>query len=163
MKFISIDNSQDHYRICKPWFEDKSITKWLFSPLRFAKYPKIIHQMLIQNRKNKLFFVNVNDEFVGIVGLSNIDLVDKRAEVWYLIGSGLKRGYNFATQALGLLKNVAVHDFKLVTLYAHVAESNAASIRVLKKNGFEYVGKFRKAFLINGEYEDMIIFDWISD
>lgn len=163
MKLIPIDNSVDHYRICKPWLEDKDITKWLSSPLRFAKYPKIIHQMLIQNRKNKLFFVNSNDRFVGIAGLSNLDLVDKRAEVWYLIGSGSDRGNNIATQALGLLKNFAVQDLKFVTLYANVAKSNAASIRVLKKNGFEYVGKFRRAFTMGDSYEDLLIFDWVID
>lgn len=163
MNLIPIDNSQDHYRICKPWLEDKDITKWLSSPLRFAKYPKIIHQMLIQNRKNKLFFISFDDRFVGIVGLSNLDLVDKRAEVWYLIGSRSDRSNNLATQALGLIKNFAIENLKLVALYAHVAESNSASTRLLKKNGFEYVGKFRKAFLINGSYEDMLIFDWISN
>ncbi len=163
INLIPIDNPQDHYYICRSWLEDKDITKWLSSVLRFAKYHRIIHQMLIQNRKNKLFFISFDDRVVGIVGLSNLDLVDKRAEVWYLIGSRSDRSNNFATQTLGLTKNFAVENLKLVTLYAHVAESNSASTRVLKKNDFEYVGKFRKAFLINGSYEDMLIFDWVCN
>lgn len=163
MKLIPIDNSQEHYRICKPWLEDKEITKWLSSALRFARYHRIIHEMLISNRKNKLFFINFQDRFVGLVGLNNIDLVDKRAEVWYLIGSKSDRGKNIATQAVSLLKNSAVQDLQLVTLYAHVSESNTASVQVLEKNGFKYVGKFRKAFFVDGSYKDFLIFDWVSN
>ena len=62
-----------------------------------------------------------------------------------------------------LLKKIAGQDFKLYTLYAYVTESNMVSVRVLEKNGFHFVGKFRKAFIIDDTYEDFLIFDWVSD
>ncbi|MCK4825166.1 GNAT family N-acetyltransferase [bacterium] len=61
------------------------------------------------------------------------------------------------------LQNSAVQDLQLVTLYAHVSESNTASVQVLEKNGFKYVGKFRKAFFVDGSYKDFLIFDWVSN
>ena len=119
--------------------------------------------MLINDRKNELYFINLHGRLVGIVALSNIDLVDKRAELWYLIGSKSDRNKNIATQAVNLLKKEITDERRLVSLFAHVAESNLPSIQVLKKSGFEYVGKFRKAFCLDGTYEDLVIFDWLSD
>ena len=163
MKLIPVNTSIEHYRTCKAWLEDKEITKWLTSTLRFGRYLKMTHEMLISNKRNKLFFIDIQNKLVGLVGLMNIDPVDTRAEVWYLTGSRADRGKNIATQAVSLLKNFAVQDLEIVTLYVHVAESNAASLRVLEKNDFEYVGKFRKAFLIDDSYEDLVIFDWVVD
>lgn len=162
MKLIPVDKSEEHYLICKAWLEDKEITKWLVSALRFARYLKVIHEMLLSNRKNRLFFISHDEGFVGLVGLTNIDMVDKRAEVWYLVGSQSDRGKNIATRAVGLIKGVALQDLQLVTLYAQVPEPNKTSVRVLEKNGFQYVGKFRKAFFLDGSYRDFLIFDWVK-
>jgi len=162
MKRSCVDKSEEDYRICKPWLEDKNITKWLSSVLRFGKYYKIIHEMLISNKKSNLFFIYAEDKPVGLAGLMNIDLMDKRAEVWYLLGSKSDRNKNIATKAVNLLKDVAVQELKLFTLYAYVTKSNVASTRVLGKNGFKYVGKFSNAFRLNDLFEDLLIFDWIK-
>jgi len=111
-----------------------------------------MHEMLLSNRRNRLFFISHDERFVGLVGLINIDPVDKRAEVWYLVGSEADRSKNIATRAVGLIKNIAVQDLQLVALYAQVPEPNATSVRVLEKNGFQYVGKFRKAFFVDGSF-----------
>lgn len=161
MKLVPIENSKEHYCICKLWLEDSEITKWLTSALRFGKYLRIIHEQLILERKNRYFFINDNDKPIGLAGFHNIDRVDKRAEIWFLIGSNADRGKDHATQAVTLLKEIAKNDLKLVSLYALVAKTNTASIRVLEKNGFVYVGAFRKAFFLDGAYTDFLIFDWI--
>jgi len=131
--------------------------------LRFGKYFKIFHEKLISNKQNKLFFICINNKHAGLIGFSNIDRVNNRAEIWYLLGNKAERGKNIASQAVNLLKKIAGQDFKFFTLYAYVTESNIASVRVLKKNGFHFVGKFRKAFIIDDTYEDFLIFDWVSD
>jgi RimJ/RimL family protein N-acetyltransferase len=162
MILIPVDSSTEHYHTCKAWLEEKGTTKWLSSIFRYAKYPKLIHEMLITNKKNKLFFISVDNRLVGLVGFSNIDLIDRRAEIWYLVGSQLDRGKNIATQAVDMAKNIAVKDLPLLTLYANVPEPNAASIKVLNKNGFNYVGKYRNAFFVDGVYRDFLIFDWVN-
>ncbi len=163
MQIVPVEISDEHYHICKVWLEDKDITKWLSSTLRFGRYHKIIHKMLISERKNMLFFISINDKPVGLIGFRNIDRVDKRAEVWYLIGSKSYMGQNIATEALALVKEVAIKEIQIVSFYALVAEPNIASIRVLEKNDFKYVGKFRNAFFVDGSYKDFLIFDWVSN
>jgi len=161
MKLVPVENSEEHYFICKAWLEDNKITKWLTSALRFGKYLRIIHKQLILERKNKCFFINISGKPIGLAGFHNIDRIDKRAEIWFLIGSYEGRGKNHATQAVELLKEVARNDLKLISLYALVAEPNTAAIRVLEKNGFKYAGVFRKAFLLDSVYTDFLIFDWV--
>jgi len=51
---------------------------------------------------------------------------------------------------VALLKEIARNDLELVILYALVVKPNTAAIRVLEKNGFKYVGVFRKAFFLDG-------------
>jgi len=63
---------------------------------------------------------------------------------------------------VALLKEIARNDLELVILYALVVKPNTAAIRVLEKNGFKYVGVFRKAFFLDGAYTDFLIFDWIA-
>jgi len=162
MKLVPVENSEEHYFICKPWLGDSNITKWLTSTLRLGKYLRIIHEQLILERKNKCFFINTGEKPIGLAGFHNIDRMDKRAEIWFLIGSNADRGKNYATQAVALLKKIAKNDLKLVSLYALVAKPNTAAIRVLEKNGFEYVGAFRKAFFLDGAYTDFLIFDWVA-
>lgn len=163
MNLLAVDKTKEHYSICKTWLEDKEITKWLTSILRFSKYHNIIHQMLISNSKNKLFFINVDGEPIGLIGFLNIDHIDKKAEIWYIIGSKRDRGKNIATEALSLLKEIATKDLGVVCLYAQVSQHNWASIRVLEKNGFEYAGKLRKAFSLDDSYTDLLLFDWICN
>lgn len=162
IKLIPVNTSEEYYRVCKKWLENREITKWFHSALRFAKYTKIMHEMLILNKKNKIFFIDIEDKFIGLVGLINIDYIDKRAEIWVFIGSEDKRNLGIATKAMNLLKNYAVQELKLVTLYAKLAESNASSIRLMEKIGFQYVGKYRKAFFVEGSYKDLLIYDWVS-
>jgi len=162
MNLIPIENTEKHYRVCKIWFDNREITKWLTSILRLSKYNRLMHEMLITNRRNKLFFISVENKFIGLAGLNNIDLVDRRAEIWYLIGDEKERNKNYATDAVNLLKEIAVKDLKLVTLYALVCELNVSSMRLLEKAGFKYAGRFRKGFFIDGEYKNFLIYDWVN-
>ena len=161
MELLPVDKSKEHYENCRVWLEDKEITKWLTSILRFGKYYKAVHEMLVGNPKTKLFFIKSDNRLLGLSGLFNIDKVDKRAEIFYLIGSQAERGKGVASKAVDLLKGFCVQDLGLCTIYAHVAEPNKASVKVLEKNDFKYVGKYRKAFNLDGTYTDLLIFDWV--
>jgi len=162
MHLIPVNKSERHYSICKSWLEERETTKWLSSPLRFSKYLRIIHDMLIADKKNRIFFIYDAERPVGIIGLSNIDRVDKKAELWCVIGSKSDRGKNYATTANGLIKSIACKEMGLQSLHAFVAESNKGARRFLEKSGFFFAGKFRKAFFIDGSYQDFLIFDWVN-
>ncbi len=161
MDLLLVQPCEEHYLICRPWFESKETTKWLTSPLRLGRYPRIIHDKLSSDRSNRVFFITVQSAALGLAGLLGLDRIDRKAEVWYLIGEDRNRGKDYASEALRLLSGFATEGLGLISLYAHVSVHNFPSIRVLEKCGFQYVGKLRKAFYINGSYQDLLLYDWI--
>jgi RimJ/RimL family protein N-acetyltransferase len=121
----------------------------------------VIHEKLISDRKNHLFFIIVDSSAIGLVGLQDIDRIDHKAEIWYLVGEERYRGKNFASQAVRSLNEFSANRLGLVSLYAHVSVMNLASIRVLEKSSYQYVGRLRHSFRVNGEYQDLLLYDWI--
>jgi [ribosomal protein S5]-alanine N-acetyltransferase len=79
--------------------------------------------------------------FVGSIGLKNIDLINKKANLGYWIGEEYwDRG--IATECVGLIINYAFSsDLGLREVIAYVFPENKASIRVLEKNGMEKNGE----------------------
>lgn len=160
---LPIKACERHYFACKPWFEDREITRWLTSPLRLARYPRLIHDRLVTDRKNRLFFIMDGSCAVGVAGLENIDRIDHKAEVWYLVADPCNRRRNHASNAVASLVQWSCTMLRLVTLYAHVSPLNQPSIKVLEKCGFQYAGRLRRAFFIHDSYQDLLIYDLVTD
>jgi ribosomal-protein-alanine N-acetyltransferase len=161
--YVPVRAIHDHYLICRTWFENRETTKWLSSPLRLGRYPKLIHEKLISDRRNRVFFIMVDSSAIGLVGLQEIDRVDHKAEIWYLVGEEQYRGRDYASQAVRSLNQFSANRLGLASLYAHVSVMNLASIRVLEKSGYQYVGRLRHSFRVNGEHQDLLLYDWIPD
>ena len=67
-------------------------------------------------------------------------------------------GRGIMTQAVGALCRFAVIEWKLVRITAQVFDTNAASIRVLEKNGFQQEGYLRKAYRKDGRFIDARVY-----
>ena len=76
--------------------------------------------------------------FVGSIGLKNIDLINKKADLGYWIGEEYW-GRGIATECVRLIINYAFSssDLGLREVIAYVFPENNASIRVLEKNGIK--------------------------
>lgn len=96
------------------------------------------------------------EKIIGAIGLSNV--------VWGAFCSAflgykldadyLSRGY--MTAAVGMLVRYAFEELGLHRIEANVMPRNAASLRVLEKNGFVNEGLSRDYLKINGVWEDHI-------
>jgi [ribosomal protein S5]-alanine N-acetyltransferase len=83
----------------------------------------------------------------------------QRAELGYVLGyESWNKG--IATEALSALIQAAFTDLKLRRLEAQVQPSNAASIRVLEKLGFEREGLMRERWVnaVSGLAYDVVVF-----
>ena len=80
--------------------------------------------------------------FVGSIGLKNIDLINKKANLGYWIGEEYW-GRGIATECVGLIIKHAFSssDLGLREVIAYVFPENKASIRVLEKNGMKKKGE----------------------
>jgi RimJ/RimL family protein N-acetyltransferase len=75
---------------------------------------------------------------VGIIGLKNINIDDRRANLGYWIGESFW-GNGIASESVKLIINYAFSVLRLEDIYAYVYSQNKPSIRVLEKNGMTRV------------------------
>lgn len=102
------------------------------------------------------FLIYSADKIAGVIGLSDINQVDRSAHIGYLIGKEFRnRGY--ASDAVSLVCQYAKESMNLIRLYTKVLEYNTPSLRVLQKNGFDVEGYERNCFLFQGKYYDMFL------
>jgi ribosomal-protein-alanine N-acetyltransferase len=101
------------------------------------------------------FAIEYNNEFCGFTGLKlQTDVYKKSAEIGYWLGEPFW-GKGIMTKAVKLLTAYAFSEsFDFVRLYAGVFDYNAASMRVLEKNGYEKEGISQKHIFKNGKIYD---------
>ncbi len=100
---------------------------------------------------------------VGTVGFNRIDLKNGHAEIGYFIDKEYW-GKGFATETVKLMTEYAFSHMNLRKVYATVNDGNAASARVLEKNGFSLVGRMKKHnYIPNIGFVDMLIYEKMKD
>ena len=87
------------------------------------------------------------------------DINRKTLEIGYFIGEHFW-GKGIATEAVKLITEYVIKEFKPVRIYAEVFEHNKASMRVLQKNGFYLETISRKAVIKNNAVLDNYI--WVK-
>jgi len=105
-----------------------------------------------------LIFGEADDSLVGGLTLSNVRRgVTQAAVLGYWLGLPfIKRGY--MVEAVRAIAGFAFGELHLHRLEAATMPANAASIRVLERNGFEREGYARKLLKINGTWEDHALY-----
>lgn len=103
------------------------------------------------------WFIMLDKQLVGTVSLGEINLTMKFGEIGYMIGEAFY-GKGIATAAVKKWSEFIFEKTNLRKLIAFVAESNAPSIRVLEKVGFQKEGLLRDHYLINEKPVSQVIF-----
>ncbi len=143
---------------------DPVVTKYLRFPnnLHFQKDEIEWLQNLSKSQdKNKVFIIreSATNDAVGVIGLHNVDWYNRHAELGYL----LKReswGKGLATEASRLIIEYGFEILNLRKIYAFVKDGNEGSVRVLLKNNFNEIGRFKKHDYAPYEgYRDLLIFE----
>lgn len=104
------------------------------------------------------FAIEYNGKIAGGIGvIIQNDVFRKSAEIGYWIA---EKYWNkgIATTTLKLMIEYSFKTFDVIRLYAHVFESNEASIKVLQKCGFIEEARLRKAIIKNNQIQDCLIY-----
>ncbi len=109
------------------------------------------------------FAIASSDEAIGGIGLElQGDVAKRSAEMGYWLGEPFW-GQGIATMAVAALVEWAFATFDLVRIYAEVFEWNAASARVLEKNGFVLEGRKRQSVTKDGKTIDELMYALIKE
>ncbi|GAA0377996.1 GNAT family N-acetyltransferase [Paenibacillus motobuensis] len=110
-----------------------------------------------------LFSFFWNEELIGYGGLTNIDWMNKRAEISYLVKTDRSKEANieqykedFST-FLRLMRRVAFNDLELNRLYTETFDIRPLHIKILENNGFLYEGRMKEHVLIDGRFIDSLL------
>ncbi|MDR1003153.1 MAG: GNAT family N-acetyltransferase [Oscillospiraceae bacterium] len=122
-----------------------------------------INSMLSADKNDTFAFaVLYAGEVVGSIGaFRQQNIHSKTAEVGYYIGEK-HWGKGICSAAVTLLSRYVFENTDIIRLFAEPFATNAGSMRVLEKAGFEYEGTLRKNAVKNGKIIDMKMYSLIK-
>lgn len=107
-----------------------------------------------EENPKQTFGIEYKDKLSGVIGLViQKDVYQKSAEIGYWIGESFW-GNGIATKAVELITRYGFDKLDLNRIYTGVFEYNAASMKVLEKNGYEKEGIFKNAIFKNDKVCD---------
>lgn len=110
----------------------------------------------------QVFTSDMDDVPIGVVGFGNIATNFRTAQLWYLLGD---RGYGaqgYTAQAVSKLLQFGFAELGLESVFAWAVAQNVASVRILEKNHFQFVGRLRHSHMLNNVPVDRLYFDLLA-
>lgn len=127
-------------------------------------YSRAVLQEYLRTQSNDIyadkqvrFVIDYDGCAVGFADLQNFDALNLRAEVGLVIMPEY-RGRGLATEALELLADYAHNTIHLHQLYAIVAASNQASLRLFEKTGYNKSAILADWLNLGTHYDNAILF-----
>jgi len=96
---------------------------------------------------------NLNDQLIGIAGYWRMQLDHHRSEVGYLIDAPY-HGQGYGTETLRAVIDFGFKVLKLHKIEADVDPENIASLKLLKRFGFQHEALFRENRFFDGKFYD---------
>jgi ribosomal-protein-serine acetyltransferase len=153
----------EHFETVAGWLSQPDINSWLSGDWREKKTTATVVAVAVRNRKNRFFLVVHDGQPCGLAALSDIEVLDKTAMVWYFLGDQKLTGKGITSDAVRQVVSFGFSELGLESIYAWAMEPNAASIALLAKVGFREAGRIRRSAFLNGHQVDRIYFDITSE
>lgn len=97
----------------------------------------------------------------GTIGFWRMEKEHYRAEIGYMLHPSLQ-GLGLMQEAVESVLQYGFHTLKLHSVEANVNPNNAASIRLLERNGFVREAYFRENYFHNGAFYDSAVYSLLS-
>lgn len=108
-----------------------------------------------KNPTNLFWAIKEENELVGYCSLTNIDWMNRNAEIGIVL---IKTQQGTGPLAIQELCNVAFNSYGLEKLYAKVLQINSPAIKLFERLGFLIEGRLLKDKMFSGEMVDNLIF-----
>ena len=151
--------SRSHLEPWEPQWADDELTKSAFK-MRLRHYERELRE-----QAGYAFFVcrSADEQLIGGLTLTNVRRgVTQSCAIGYWVGQPYA-GRGYMTRAVWAVAGFAFDGLRLHRVEAACLPSNAASIRVLEKAGFQREGLARRYLKINGAWQDHLLFARLSD
>ena len=139
------------------WLSDEEIRQYLGmrTPGNRLREREYIEELYKDDRGINLCIVlKDNDELIGAVGLHDISIAHRNAEIGIFIGNKDYWSKGYGTEAMSLVIGHGFDQLNLHRISLGVFCFNARAIRAYEKIGFKREAVLREHSYVNGEYCD---------
>lgn len=123
----------------------------------------LLKTVLDTNRKDFIVCLKENDVPIGYAGFLNIDLKNRKAEIYLGIGEKKHWGKGMAQEITSVQLKYSLKELGLKKIYAFTWTGNEKMIHVYKKLGFKIEGTLRQDVFSHGEHRDRVIMGILRD
>ena len=160
--------SREDIPIINRWRADRDLVDGLGAPARYISedVDQAWFEEYLRRRGTDVRCAVLADgerEPVGLISLTGIDPVHRRAELHLLIGRRDLHGRGIGTDATTQMLKHAFNDLNLHRVFLSVLAHNAAALKVYEKAGFVREGTSRESAYKRGKYEDMVQMGILAD
>ncbi len=154
----------EHLTVDSPyygWLEDLALDKFTErsyfpnSEGRMREY----YNRAAQNQSLVLLgiFDNESGKHIGNITFQDINWLNRRAFIAYLLGDDTFSGKGIVTEAVLMMMYYGFNRLNFNRIHGGVTALHAASMKVCEKVGLKEEGRMRQHFLRNGEYSDSLV------
>ena len=147
------------------WRNDYSIFKNLgggFQPLSIDQQALWMDNMIDLTSNNKRFMITKNNNSIGVVGLYNINYINRNCEFGIYIGNKSYHGKGIGKEATLLMINYAFQNLNMRKVKLLVNDDNFAH-KMYEKLGFRNVGFYENERYVNGKYLNVYIMELLYE
>lgn len=140
----------------RSWNYDTEISNFFPSrwPISLNEQKKWFENQINNQSKKKLMIIDKSsNEAIGMIGLMQIDYINKNCEIGLTLGNKNYWGKGFGKIAMDLITNAIFNDFNFHLIYLTVMEENSRAIKFFEKCGFTTSGKLEDIHYKNGAYK----------
>ena len=152
-------------KVLNKWKNDYEIFKYLgggFQPQSINEQEKYISNLINNSVTSKRFIID-NGEAIGMVGLYDINFINRNCDLGIYIGEKSEQGKGYAKETMDLILDFAFNNLNLKKIKLNVVNANNKAINLYNSLGFKEVGILKEERFINGKFEDVKIMELIKD
>ncbi len=150
-------------KLVKNWLEDKNNNIWLDTVFQQEELNEAMLAIMLMKKDHRTYIIMAENEPVGIVGLTEVDDINRSASFWNVLGNKVYKGMGVVREAQRQMLQISFAELNLHTVKAWIAEGNIPNIKNLEKLGFKRAGQLRESHWINDSYKDRWLYDILKE
>ncbi len=128
-----------------------------YSSYTLKRYIEEAHADIYTTRQLRMIVVeNETNQPVGTIDLYEFDPLNHRAGIGVLIDENY-RNKGYGAQAIDAIESYAFNHLSVHQLYAHIPETNEASLALFQGALYEQTGVLKEWIHINRKYVDVVV------
>ena len=149
--FDVLDNEREYMRTWLPFVDHTTE----------VSYTKNVVDKMV-NSIDKQFCIMYREQFVGLIGFKDTDLVNQKTEIGYWLSQSAQRN-GIMRQAVSKLSDMAFNELGINRIQIKVAVANERSRNIPEKNGFVFEGIERDGeLLVNNMFTDIAVYSLLK-